>query len=376
MQNKIAFIFSAIFLIINFSIGSFIVINSYYPLATTILYDTIELKEMETICNDALRQNNNVALNIYGLIQRIIGKNEVKGFQVFRDNENNLYLDQNYTGYSAEDINRLYQHCENEDTTFLFTQVPYKNPQQISELNGYTTSQIETQQDELLFKLDNLQVPNMDLRDFDDCKDWYKTDHHWSVDAAFSSAKFIVERLNHSNNLTIKTSPYSDLTQYSMLEYKDSFLGSAGIRIGEWYVGKEDFKVIVPTFETDFSFDLINSNNETTNYSGSFTDAFINMDILENKEYFNKYNSLLYGGWYENIVINNNADNDLKILFITHSYGRAIVPYLSLYFKETRYIDVQEGRFSHSLVSYINSYSPDIVVLMYNGKINVSSEDI
>lgn len=43
---------------------------------------------------------------------------------------------------------------------------------------------------------------------------------------------------------------------------------------------------------------------------------------------------------------------------------------LSLCFKETRYLDPQKGRFEDNYLEYIEEYTPDIVIVMYDAEIN------
>ncbi len=358
---------SITFLIVIFVGGIFICYknsNSFQKLKTM----SHDSQRIETIANSSLNSES-IFLNMYGLIHRIIGKNEVKNFQVFKDNEDNLYLDTN-SSYSFDQYLFLYNFCKENNVQFLFAQVPFKTPERIEELSGYTTSQIETDQDNILAKLNDNNIPNIDLRDFDKCNNWYKTDHHWTVEAAFHSAIKIIEVLNSDYNMKIEISPYSDLSQYSTHLFENSMLGSSGIKVGEWYVGKDDFILYTPNFETHFTFEKLTKDSSEI-YTGDFSESFIDFNILNDSDYYNKYNALLQGGWYENNIFNHQSKNNLKVLCISHSYGRALVPYLSMYFSETRYIDPQEGRYSSSVVEYIREYKPDIVLMMYNGQLHL-----
>ena len=106
-------------------------------------------------------------------------------------------------------------------------------------------------------------------------------------------------------------------------------------------------------------------------YEGTFAEAFISEDLLENPAYNNKYNAFLHGSYVESVIVNHRAPNDLKALFVSHSYGRPAAQYLSLFFAETRYLDPQEGRYNDSLTDYIEEYQPDVVIVMYDGQMNV-----
>jgi len=65
------------------------------------------------------------------------------------------------------------------------------------------------------------------------------------------------------------------------------------------------------------------------------------------------------------------AGNNTKALLITDSFGRSMSQYLSLYFKELRYLDPQKGRYNDSYLKYIDQYKPEIVIVMNNSSINL-----
>lgn len=169
------------------------------------------------------------------------------------------------------------------------------------------------------------------------------------------------------SNLSIDNENYyTNIENYNIKIYKNRFLGSKGIRIGSWYVGKDDFDLIYPKFKTDFEYTHI-YGDEIKNYKGDFLNALMDTELLDG-DMVNAYLVNLKGGWVENIVINNKSNNDLKILLIADSFGRAMTPFLSACFKETRYIDPQPGRFNENILEYINDYKPDIVIAMFTGE--------
>ena len=88
----------------------------------------------------------------------------------------------------------------------------------------------------------------------------------------------------------------------------------------------------------------------------------INKKALENKDYTSRYT-------YDSVMtslgsfVNENAKNDIKILIITDSFGRAVNPYLAINFKEIRYCyDADTAKLTEE---YIQNYKPNIVICMY-----------
>ena len=165
------------------------------------------------------------------------------------------------------------------------------------------------------------------------------------------------------------------MSSYEKIVYENSFLGSYGVKVGEYYIGADDFEIYIPKYETDFIFEKYDSNHEMTMQKrGDFFKAMMDEEILQDQDYYNKYNSFSNGGYIENRVINSNAENDKKVLLITHSYGRPLLQYLSLCFKEVRNLDPQEGRYNNDYFEYIDEYEPDLILIMNEFEGEITNE--
>ena len=116
-----------------------------------------------------------------------------------------------------------------------------------------------------------------------------------------------------------------------------------------------------PLFRIDFS---ISDSLKIVRKSVLIYEAII---LLNDETYLNKYNSHAYGAYNENRVKNEKSNNNLKALIIADSFARPQLGLYSLCFKETRYLDPQEGRYTDSYVEYIDRYQPDVVILMFPG---------
>ena len=84
-------------------------------------------------------------------------------------------------------------------------------------------------------------------------KNFYKTDHHWITEAAFNVYADICKTLNNDYDFKI-SKEYYDINSFCRDIYKKSFLGAEGRRVGKYYTGLDDFELIFPNFETDFTF--------------------------------------------------------------------------------------------------------------------------
>ncbi len=112
--------------------------------------------------------------------------------------------------------------------------------------------------DRLLEELNKRQISVLDLRQnldvekIDKSDLFYKTDHHWSMKTCFTTFGVIAEAIYGWTDLDL--SRYTDIDEYTVYTQENSFLGSYGIKVGEYYAGKADFTVYAPSFDTDFTF--------------------------------------------------------------------------------------------------------------------------
>lgn len=158
-----------------------------------------------------------------------------------------------------------------------------------------------------------------------------------------------------------------NIDNYDIEFIKDCFLGSQGIKTGKYYVGKDDFEVIIPKFETSVKFFRYDNDGIAEEREGSVAATFISYGLIYDKNYNNKYAAYTFDGYIENRIYNYNADNDLKVLLIADSFSRPLVAFFSQCFYETRNLDPQTGRYTDSYIEYIEEFKPDVVVMMFPG---------
>ena len=348
----------------------------------------LSIKSEETITKEQLAifeedyqkilQADDGWINGYGISQRLLLKRDLG--DVLCDRQGILYLKDN-SNVTNEEINQaatnicsLFQCAKELDIPFLFVQCPYKNYSKVKELQGYGVDKTEENEDELTRRLMEKEIPVLDLREYLAGTVHYKTDHHWTCEAAFKANNIISQYVYEEFGMAIDKGDlefYCNEKHYNKVCYPASFLGSMGIRVGEGYIGKEDFSIFVPDFYTSFDYTHFVNNEISSSYSGNFIESFIDETLLLDTNYKNKYMAFLHGGYAENVIVNQVGTNELKALYISHSYGRAIVPYMSLFYKEVRYLDPQVGRYNESYLEYIQKYKPDVIIVMFNGEIQL-----
>lgn len=225
--------------------------------------------------------------------------------------------------------------------------------------------------DELLHYLREAGVEVMDLREnvfsqeLDHYSLFFKTDTHWLPSTGLWAAGEIVAHLNEEFGALID----SDLLlsdRYQGILYEDAFLGSLGRNAGLSWCGADDFTLLLPDFDTDLSYV---SEGAGIDRSGSFDEALIFWEHLENIDYYEEscYASYMNGRQACAQIYNHMAENDIRILLISDSFGATVAPFLALEVSEVDFIDPR--LFNGSIESYIRESEPDIVVVMMNPEV-------
>ena len=335
------------------------------------------IKGSENLFNSQF-PNKSFYIDLNSLFLKVINKHEMNG--VTRDNSNYLHVintdipDILTIKKDSRSLVKLFEHARKNNIKFIFVQAPAKV------IDGQTVLPVGIRDftndvyDLWCGIMTENDIPVLDLRKtLKDNLDFYKTDHHWTTTTSMHAAESIIEALNTKYNTGI--TPYwadSNGPQYKKKVWSKSFLGSYGIKVGRFfYSGKDDFEMYVPTFKTNIEYTHYMNGKIEKKKIGSFEKAFLDYEILDDPNYKNKYNACLFGGYVENVIINHYAGNNTKVLLVTDSFGRSMSQYLSLYFKELRYLDPQKGRYNDSYIKYMDQYKPEIVIVMYNSSISL-----
>ena len=327
---------------------------------------------------DSLYSGQAWSLDAFSFTQNALGKHETRDFEVLKSENGALYLRGDDTPLDtarlqmiADQYASLYNETCKSGGVFLYVRAPFKNVGQAPDLADYSADNTIRSEQYLMQLLADKGIPVLDLGDYSQCMQYYNTDHHWTVESAFHASALITDKLAqlYGQNFP-QNAYYASVDNYTPVTYENCFLGSIGVKVGPYFGGKDDFTILNPSFETDFTFTHCVGDTKTT-YSGTFWEAFINEDVLENPAYYNKYNANLQGAHVESIIENHLARTDLTGLLISHSYARPMASYMALNYRELRYLDPQAGRYNENYLDYIRQYQPDIVVVMYDDLINI-----
>ena len=185
---------------------------------------------------------------------------------------------------------------------------------------------------------------------------FYRTDHHWTTLSGLWAAREIAEGLNEYCGYSIDTSIYAE-GNYTFTSWEDCWLGEQGRKVGETYVGLDDYTEVKPNFSTNYTF-----KTSEGFVDGTF-DNFINENIYNTEN--NVYENSSWHYSYSQInCINNNVDYG-KVLILGDSFEQVTEPFISLGVSEVDTLVLRGYDDSFSLRQYIEENDYDTVIICY-----------
>lgn len=342
-------------------------------------YDTEMTVGMKVSATGSLYQEADVLqrewINLYGLSQNILQKRFIEDFTLYKTGYGKIVEPRRAA--SEEEILAAVDNIEvvvnylrdrHIPVYYITSLLPITNtkdlPREIEDASHENAQK-------LLEELNAREIPMIDLREKDLIRNipkeelFYRTDHHWSMDTCFRAYQEIIWQLEEELQQDLDLEGYyTDINNYDRYQKENCFLGSYGVKVGEFYAGMDDYVVYFPKFQTSFQFEGYKDHVLQLEKNGGFQEALMDMSYVDDKDFYNKYSAFSNGRYYENRVVNFYAPNQLKVLFISHSYGRPLTQYLALCFGEVRNLDPQEGRYNDNYLEYIDEYEPDLVLIL------------
>nr|WP_297707412.1 hypothetical protein [uncultured Butyrivibrio sp.] len=366
MRKKISdYLFTYIFIALLFglSIASFVKLFNFY------VNDEKEYNEWKPSLGSKFETDmaNNFwgkfsFVNLNGAVRKMLNQYSMNGVIKL---ENGYLLttvekcsDETLGEYADKTI-RLNEYLKNRGTAFVYAATPYTSSKYDPEL---PVGVVDYGNDNVDRFIDMLKAGGVDTIDYrqvihDDGLDQYDmmyvTDHHWTTRTGLYAYGFLEDFIKEKCSCDVDDR-IRDINNYTVTNYEKWHLGSRGQRTGIYYAGIDDFELIVPEFETKLQ------NDEGT--VGTMQDLMLDMSPLENKNFTSRYtyDSVQWQtlGHYTNL----NCPNDIKVLIVTDSFGRALGQYLAMAFKEVDYIyNIDDEKLTPE---YIEAFDPDVVIML------------
>ena len=313
--------------------------------------DIHELRAYTLNVEEVLAKNllfDNEWNEVYAKAYKKLGKNEENGFKYVRDKNGILYVG-NFWNTPADDvpelikrINVIRKKVEDEDTKVVVLLYPCKFNENWSDgYLGIPYSDYNHMIDDMTAYFRYYSINYVDYRQFFLENEWelqdifYATDHHWKTPAAFAGYQELVKYLNEEFDADLDVS-YTQKSRYNTVTYEDVFLGSQGKDAGIAYSGLDDFVLITPKFDTDYTYKYINHQNLSFENKGDIYDTLIDISIMENDNYYDKDLYRVYMGAIrlKETVINHNNEEGLNVLFLRDSFTTPLSVFFSSHCNE------------------------------------------
>lgn len=351
----------------------FSAINFIYSYKS-LLENSSNISELENTINERVFSKYGF-IESYGYIQRLMGKNEENNFEVIRDKNDILH----YTYFSkgpkdvseiVKSVNTLKNNVINKDVKTICIIPPDKFIRGYTKFSkGMPYSYENETADNYIQELNNNNIQYIDLRNLlikkgiEPNNMFYKTDHHWKIETAFSAFQIIIENLSNNDDKLLQQNLEYNLNKqnYNFIEYKDSYVGSMARKAGIAYGGVDDFTLIYPKFRTNYTVKYT-SPSKSFESRGLFQDTMINnYSFLNNHGIYSvehdKYFSYLLGNISDVHIKNNNISNGSKAVFIKDSFAVPVAAFMSTLFEDIYLVDPRY--YEGSIQDYINNI-PDI----------------
>ena len=316
----------------------------------------------------------------FGYLHLLMNKNEISNFQIIKDREGYLHFasfsnQQKEVGHLAERVNAFKAAIQNKDAKFLYLLTPDRYIVGQTKFDRGLPVHFENETaDELLRLLDMREIENIDLRASILEKNMFYTDiffqtsPYWTIEGSFWAFTELVDILNQRYNMNIdEQGIFTDIDNYNVITYPNSYVGILGSQIGKYYSGVDNFSIIFPKFLTDFDFSTkLNSSGEEK-FSGSFEDVLISSYNLRSSSdpynpYTDKYFSYLFESEGISHIKNNKNTDGMKLVVIKDSMLTPVVSFLSTVSSEIYFVDLQN--FDDDILEFINDLDDlDFVIL-------------
>lgn len=300
-------------------------------------------------------------IELYGICQKILGKNNLESNSLARLNNNQLTFllsrisDEDIELY-AQKTKCFYNELKRRNIPFRFVMFPYKVHKEVTNLPRGIKDYSNDNADRFLESIEKYGVPFIDSRLlYIDDPDrhyqlFYSGDHHWKPEYAYVTYKYLSETLQRSGSPEAKFFSFEgvDITNMKRIErsYVFSSKPSQVKRIGKHYLDNtENTTFIVPKYKTNFTISCPNLN---LNKTGDINDTLFSYCDLQ---------PIVH-------IQNSMAKNRNKVVLISDSYSLVFVHFLALQNYQVDYILPWE--YNDNLYDYIQTTHPDIVIFAIN----------
>ncbi len=337
-------IFAVVFLVAVFGFSGVNLAHSYEPIKECLAGEDASVTTLDTTITENLYGRMNF-IETYAYAQTLMDKRESNNFSYIKDENGFLH----YASFYREEDTRVFEYAmrvkrlqdfvESKGTKVLFVVPPGKYNEAYTEFRtGMPVNDPSYIVDEMMFYLNRLGVETLNLQEsipgdvLSYEETFFKTDHHWTIPAAFYATGEVVDKIESSFGEDLDPEDYyMDIANYDVVTYEGGMLGSMGRKTGVNFCEMEDFTALWPHFDGNYSREYLLENGAMETLEGNFVEVAMDTDLLLNKEnvYSDSQYSLYLNGLtvYERIV-NEEKPDGCSICMIRDSYFSPVMAFL------------------------------------------------
>lgn len=254
---------------------------------------------------------------------------------------------------------------------FLYVQAPGKFPLRGNMMpTGWEFENPNIRATCVVGELDRLGVGTLDLvgafapTEEDVEKNFFRTDHHWRIHAAFGATRLLADRLADLLNVpALRDAALLTEGNWGRRMADVCFLGAHGRRTGRFFAGVDGFAYLVPRFDTDF----VRTVDGEQTVRGAFASTLLDLHVLSVKSIHKRNTYAIYGRDAERVSIQNkNAMTAVRVMIVKDSFANPVAAFLATVCREVIVVDPRKLGSLSDVIDIVVACRPDVVVELVN----------
>ncbi|MFF2178547.1 DHHW family protein [Lysinibacillus sp. NPDC058147] len=328
-------------------------------------------KQVETYISDQFPARDTWMRN-YVYFQRAMGKTYLNDKYAVDDKSGWIISkpaeaksDKELTSF-ASDLQKLSEGLAEKNIPFTFYSLPAKATYSREPSPSYMPDDAGIANNVRLHELvtaagvDNVRLYDEMKNDFSAERNFFKTDHHWTIRGAYSGYQALMKTMSERLGESIEPIPYEEANTYCLT---NKFAGSWNKILYMTVDNHDQICYNEPaSFATQFTiYDGTIEGGVTAPYDSVYGRAK-KMSPNAVVNYADAYSR----DFAELTIVNNHYDSDKHIVVIKDSYFNTIQFHMASHFKELTILDLRY--LDKDIIPYLQSMHPDYVVLAYNDR--------
>lgn len=303
----------------------------------------VVIHELEDTLNTELLERMKF-LEVFSFTQKVLDKREINNFSLVKDETGSMHYasfykehEQNCFEYALR-VKRLKDKVSQYGTDVIFVVPPSKFVTEDNRLRAdMPVNDPQIVVDETLFFMNRLGIDTLDLNMYLPSKTvpyedaFFKTDHHWTIPAAFEATRIFADTLNEKFGYGLEVDKYLSKEMYTSVVYTNGMLGSMGRKSGACFSDVEDITIIYPKFDATIERIASDEHGGTKRDHGGIIGTLILPEVLQREELYtdSQYSVYMNGVRSFDYVRNESNPDGKKFFMIRDSYFSPVISFLA-----------------------------------------------